>query len=595
MPSWLAVARNEYRLMMSGKVTRRLRRVLPILLVSAVAAMAMALPLASRSLFLEFRIRGYLEDTLTLPLKLDPALLFFAVDTSYAWKMGALTGTLAFLIPIFAAIGRQLEEVEVVSKDMVLSSPLKPVHVLVGEFIVNLLMLPVILLVSTFMFIPVALSLYLTFQAVALIFVALTLASLTGIWVAVLISTYLFTCEPMGKVKSALKALLVILGVAMGTGIITLSTSTSAMPSGLWFLPPVWVASVIHFAVAQSNIAVVKLGFAYFLVPVQPDGWTGFTLLLALFAFSFIVGAAYLSRIKFTSIVEGKEETLIIKKENVFYRTIRKAFPSPLNVMVVSQLKEFTRKTDNVTRFASIIIFPLVILFMNRMMQSDVTSGELSMLFLSSFSGFYFVLAGVALPLMIIPYIFVDSKDILWMIKKTPKGTRLLVYSMLAEALILSVPMSIVLALLFYLAMGGIGNPAPLLAVLLFMVCVSTSIAVGVYASRPIFKEKGFGHFVNFTITFIATGIVVSAMLVLLVTPWVLNLIAIAPLLQAVSWLPQPTSIVIRQTLTYVATSVTPVDVPLQVTGTAASIILGAISIYISVKRSVRKLELYEG
>lgn len=594
MPSWLAVARNEYRLMLSGKVTRRLRRVLPILLVSAVAAMAVALPLTSRSLFLNFRIKEYLEETLTLPLKLDPALLFFVTDTSHAWRMGALMGTFAFLIPMFAAVGRQLEEVEVVSKDVVLSSPLKLVHVLVGEFIVNLLMLPIILLISTFVLIPVALSLYLTFQAVALIFAALILVSLTGIWIAVLISTYLFTREPMGKAKSALKALLGVLGVAMGIGIMVLSTS--AMPSSLWFLPPVWVASVVHFAVAQSNIAVVKLNFAYFLIPVQPDGWTGFTLLLALFASSFLAGAAYSSRIKFTSIVEGKEETLVIKKENVFYRMIRRAFPPPLNVMVVSQLKEFTRRTDNVARLATVVIFPLVILLMSRMMQSDITSGGLSLLFLSSFSGFYFVLAGSALPLMIIPYIFVDSKDILWTIKKTPRGTRLLVYSMLVEALILGVPMSIVLALLFYLAMGSIGgNPALLLAVLLFMVCVSTSIATGVYASRPVFKEKGLGHLVNFAVTFIATGIVVSAMLVLLVTPWILNLIAAAPLLQAVSWLPYPTSIMISQTLTYVATSIAPVGVTLQAVGTVASIILGAISIYASVKRGIRKLELYEG
>ncbi|MEM3511548.1 MAG: hypothetical protein QXW47_08150 [Candidatus Jordarchaeales archaeon] len=594
MPSWLAVAKNEYRLMLSGKVTRRLRKPLPILLVSAVITMAAVLITASHSLSLELRLKESLESMLALPLKLDPFILLLITDTSFVWRMGSLAGVFAFLIPIFAAIGRQLEEAEVVSKDVVLSSPLKPVHVLIGEFMVNLLMLPVILLLSTLFFIPLALIFYLSLQTIVLIFATLILASLTGIWIAVIVSTYLFTREYRSKAKSALKALLGVLGVAMGIGILVLSMSTT--PSSFWFLPPVWVANTIHFAVTQSNVAVVKINFAYFFIPLQPDGWTSFTLLAVLFTLSFLLGAACSSKIKFTSVFEGREETSIIKGENLFYKAFRKALPYPLNIMVVSQLKEFTRRTDNIARFVSVIMLPLVILLMSRMMRSDVTSGGDSLLVLSSLSSFYFVLVGVMLPMMVIPYVFIDSKDLLWTIKKTPKGIRLMIYSMVIETLFLSVPLSAVLALLFHLSIGSIGgNPALLLAVMFFMVIVSTAITTGVYASRPVFKEKGFGHFVNFVITLIVTGIIVSAMLILLVTPWVLNLIVAAPLLQAASWLPQPTSIVISQTLTYLITNVSPSNITLQMAGAAVSIILGTISIRVSIRRGIRKLESYEG
>jgi len=593
LPSWLAVAKNEYRLMLSGRVTRRLRRILPVMLVSLVVVIAVALPLVSRFLFLELRVREYLEDMLTLPLRPDPVLSLFIVDTSIVLRMGAISGTLAFVIPILVAIGRQLEEVEVVSKDVVLSSPLKPVHVIIGEFMVNLIMLPVILLVSTIMLVPVALTFYLTFQAVALILTAITLACLTGIWVAVIASTYLFTREPTGKIKSALKALLGALGVSMGIGILFLSMSVT--PPNLWFLPSLWVASIIHFAATQSNITIIKIGFTYLLMPVQPDGWTSFILLASLFVLSFLMGAVCLSKVNFTGI-EKKEEALIVKKENFFYRAIRRSLPSPLSVVTVSQLKEFTRRTDNIARFLSVIMFPVIVLLMSKMMQFDFTKVGETLVSLASLSGFYFVLAGVILPMMIIPYIFIDTKDILWTIKKTPRGVKLLVYSMLAETIILCVPMSIVMALLFYLAMWSIGgNPAVFLAVMLFMVFVSTAIATGVYASRPVFKEKGLGHFVNFVITLIATGLVVSATFILLVIPWIPNLLVAEPLIKAASWLPQPTSTLVSQAVAFLLINAAPKDPFIQIAGAVASFMLGVVVAYTSIKRGTRKLELYEG
>ncbi|MEM1884179.1 MAG: hypothetical protein QXZ24_01055 [Candidatus Jordarchaeales archaeon] len=590
MPPWLAVAKNEYRLMLSGKIRRRLRKPLPFILSFSVVAMGAFLSVVSYHSFIHFRLGSYLRSAMTSPAVLSALHFPLVTDTSLVWTMGSLAGFFSLFIPILAAFARQLEEVEVVSKDILLSSPLKPVHLVIGEFVVNLITIPISLLISTFLLLPVAFSFSLPPQTIILIFATLILTNLTGIWIAVLISTYLFTRELTSRAKAILRALLGGIGIAFA--LVTLVLTTSTVPTGFWFLPPVWVANVVHFAVTRSNVAIVKIGSAYFFVPLRPDGWTSLALVAVFSAFSFLAGLAYSSRISFTSMIEGKEEKIVVKEENLFYRTVRGMFSYPLGVIVVSQLKEFTRRMDHVAMLASVYVFPLIVFLIGRIMQSEIVDPRIQLVPISSA---FLSLACIILPIMIVPYVFIGRKDLLLTIKKTPNGVRFLVYSIFIETLILSVPVSVILALLFYLVMGGVVNIVLLLTITPFAVTISSAIATGVYASRPVFKEGGLGHLVNFLATSIVTEIILFVMIATFM-PWIFNLMTVLSMLDIItSKFPQPELIMLGWVLANNVVNLVQVSPEVQLTGYATSVALGLITIYAFLKIGIRRLERYEG
>ena len=586
LPLWYIIARNEYRLMTSGKVLRRLRPVIPVALISGIIILAAVMLLVSKNFFVS-RLNNYFKEVVMMPMLASTSI--FLQDSVYVLNMGSMAGAVAFMIPIFAAIGRQLQEAEVVSRDVILASPLKARHVLLGDFIVNLIIVPVVLIIASFMMIPAAITFYLTPQAIALIFASIAIANLSGIWIGVMISSYLYIRETTERMKTLFKTLLGVAGVAMGIGFFFLSSST--MPLNLWFLPSTWVGNVVHFAVTQSNIAIAKINYFYIAFPVYPDGWTSLALLVLFTFLVVLAGVAYASKVSFIE-TGGEEVTVMVKGENWFYRAIRKITPTPLNIMLVSQLKEFARRMDNMARVATVLVFPAIIFLMRGIMQTNVFQGDVGWIsFFSSFTGVYIMMAGVLLPIMIVPYTFVRNKDVLWTIKKTPAGVKLMVHAMFLEALILSTPLAVISAVMFYLALGGMtGNPATVLATMLFLVAVSSAITVGVYAWRPVFQERGIGHLINFLITMILTGITTGVMLILSVVPWVLNLIPSMTVLNGIPWLPPSASIV----LAFMLVHLEPVSVPVRIAGIAVSLIVGGVAAYLALKKGVEKLEAYE-
>ncbi|MHA1362655.1 MAG: ABC transporter permease [Candidatus Freyarchaeota archaeon] len=425
MPTWYAVARNEYRLMTSS--LRRIRKAVPVLLVLLPSLLFLVVLYYANQVHLQ----SYLEATLREYLR---AVYGYVTEFEFAFGEVDITllmcqfmGIMGFMLPVIAAVGSVFRETEVISNDMILASPLKPRDLLLGRFVANLFFLPVILVFFSFLLFPAIINHGLSSVASVLIIVSVaSLPTLLGIWVGVLLSAYIQTkSEFSPRIRDIGKTILGVFGIIFGLSYFLLfSSQTSSL---YWtYLPTTWVTNIIYFAIAGTNLAKVAYNFGifsfYYYVPLQPDPLVSLVLLLGFVALVFFIGAKLSSRIYRFEVPVSKVTT--IEKENWFFRTIKSTIPPPLGALTAVQLKEFSRSLDTVARVSTVLFFPLVIYFLNAMGISNSympSSDVFGVFFLPGFAFFYILMAAAMIGLIEASQMTVKQKDLFWTSRPTHK------------------------------------------------------------------------------------------------------------------------------------------------------------------------------
>ncbi|MEM3587752.1 MAG: hypothetical protein QXO71_10580, partial [Candidatus Jordarchaeaceae archaeon] len=153
MQKWYAVAKTEYRLMTSR--LRRIRKTIPIILV-ALPTIAFAVVIYISN---QIHTYSYIMEAAKKYLLYEYGYFsefnfkFGSVDITLI--MSQILGTMGFMIPILGSVGNVFRETEVISKDIILASPLKSRDILLGRFVANLFFIPMYLILASFMFFPV--------------------------------------------------------------------------------------------------------------------------------------------------------------------------------------------------------------------------------------------------------------------------------------------------------------------------------------------------------------------------------------------------------------------------------------------------------
>jgi hypothetical protein len=289
-----------------------------------------------------------------------------------------------------------------------------------------------------------------------------------------------------------------------------------------------------------------------------------------------------------------------IEKESWVFRAVRRAIPLPLGAVTAVQLKEFSRSLDSIARMSGILVFPLVIYFLNSLGVSSnsylPTSNISGVLLLPGLASFYLILTAAFLSIIEASQMTVKQRDLFWTYKKAPRGVENLVYSKLLEMLMIGLPLSIILAVLFQIALGStISQIIIIVPVMLFMVTISSAIALGIYCARPVFKEQSSGHLINFLIFAVISFIIEGLMILFAIFPWILNIIFQIPTLTILLSLPSQSSIWIAQTPIFLlAFAQLNVNWTLSILGVAASAALGIVAAYLSLRIGMSKLKRYE-
>jgi hypothetical protein len=179
-----------------------------------------------------------------------------------------------------------------------------------------------------------------------------------------------------------------------------------------------------------------------------------------------------------------KNNITVVAHENIFYRLIRFLFGKKWGVLTVIQMKRLFRKKSNFARLA--YVFGLIG-FMTWFMGGMANDG----LGLILFSTMIIAIGGAVLSVMIGHLAFIDSKDIIWVYKRSPRGLKGLVYSYLLAMFILTTFVAIFETIFFgILASMELIDALIFFGTFLLVGQFSMAQAMGLQCLSPAYGEK---------------------------------------------------------------------------------------------------------
>jgi len=178
------------------------------------------------------------------------------------------------------------------------------------------------------------------------------------------------------------------------------------------------------------------------------------------------------------------KSTSIAKKENYFYSMLYKVAGRKFGGLLIVQMKLFLRKKANLARIAYVLgLVGFMAWFTSSTMDNYVG------LILSS--SILIVLGGLVSSIMLGHLIFINSKDIIWAYKKSPRGIKGLVYSYIMNMLVIGLFISLFITILHSLfAKIGLLDAIIFFSLFLANIPISMLQSIGLQCLNPAFGEK---------------------------------------------------------------------------------------------------------
>ena len=428
---------------------------------------------------------------LIAPLIFD--LFMPTLATSFPGTIFALVGYLIelilmmlFLIIIMYPMQNIYRTTEVGHKEMVLASPARPGDIFFGEFIGKIPIYLIFILALA----PVIIGLInpiinLNIIQYIIIYLCVTghviFAALLG---SILVSWLEHKIARSEKARDLGKVLLFLLAIAMVAIFYTFTylfdyiKSHPQIKNYLSFYPSLWFSNIILYTIQPTLIS------SYFL-----NIWASIS--LTVFIPLVILYITFKKAHVFFSLESSIEKTTtIIEKENKFYTFIRKITGVKWEGLIIIQLKEFFRKRENIMKIVYTIgltLFEGVFFAFLGGDYPNLNNQDISLYMMMSV-----MIAGMLFSLFLGNYIFVGSKELIWVYKKSPRSIKALLYSYLRMVFILIFFIGIGLTIFFSLFFQyDIFTVIFFFLFLIIYSLISVSQAIGLQCINPAFEEKG--------------------------------------------------------------------------------------------------------
>jgi hypothetical protein len=205
--------------------------------------------------------------------------------------------------------------------------------------------------------------------------------------------------------------------------------------------------------------------------------------------------------------------------ENFILKGIRSAFSGSFGVLVVTAIKEFTRKMQNVSRLAyGVVIAVLLPVIFNASISSMPENPP------PEFSQFivFIVIIMVGFMLPMIGGItfggigFIESKDQLWIIQSAPNGARKFGKARITESLLLAIPLAIIPSIgVVVVFQFGVLEVLALTGYAWWATAGSVLLSTGITANNPAYEDqKSSAFYVNtFASIFSIMGIMILSLI----------------------------------------------------------------------------------
>ncbi len=374
---------------------------------------------------------------------------------------------------------------EIGYKEIVLASPVKSGDIFLGEYIGKLPIYIVFILI----FAPIMMGIInpimnlnpFQFLIIYLSIIGLVVfAALVGTIFALWIEHKIAKSEKSRDLSKALEWILVIIMVIIMYSLIFLFNHLMSHPELKNFFmvyPSLWFSNIILYVIEPVLIETYVLNI-----------WL--SIIITIVVPLFVLFIAFKKADVFFSLESGIEKiSSIIEKENKLYGFIRKISEQKWEGLIITQFKGFFRKKENIMKIvyvvAIVVIEAIMFTFMGEDDGFDIFGQTLQMILL-------ILIVGMMMGIMIGNTIFIGSKDLLWVYKRSPRGVSALIYSYLRMIIILIIFLDIGFTIIFSL-LFKYNSSLVIFFFILFLVhgTISISQAVGIQCLNPAFEEKG--------------------------------------------------------------------------------------------------------
>lgn len=399
-----------------------------------------------------------------------------------------------FLVLVMYPLNNVYRESEIGFKESLLATPVRSSDIFLGEFLGKfpiytmavLIFAPIVVgLINPIIDLTLIQYLIIYICVFGLVYFANLIGSIIASWLEHKISK-------SEKARDLGKALIwiftIVLVVIMYAVIFFLNELLThpELKNWLAIYPSLWFSNIILYSIDPLLLNTFILNI-----------W--FNIVLAIGVPLITLYLSYKKAESFYTLERGKEKISIsiVNKENPIYFILRKITGRKWGSLIIMQLKRFFRKKANMARIAYVIgLLGFMSWFLSRMGDNPVGRTLVTTMIVALGGGVGSVMLG--------HLGFVDSKDLIWVYKRSPRGIKAIVYSYLLAIFILNIFITIFITILFsvFINLDIIGALIFFAEFLLFTQ-ISMAQAMGIQCFSPAFGEKDSNMKVNTMISFL--------------------------------------------------------------------------------------------
>lgn len=435
-----------------------------------------------------------------------PILVPFLLDTYFSDYIGIFSTELPgllrqytlliWIIIFFMPISNALQELKISQWEILLNADVSTRDILVGRFIGRIPHNLILFLFAA----PLALSpliaiFEIPFSGQIIMYATIFCLIVPTLWVSNVIASALQTVlgnnargEDIAKIVGTMLTIILMFPIMFS---MMLPESLAQLLSSTFSLlfPSTWAADIISWTVLfQSGTGFSQDLIRYYSGILIFDASLCAVLLILITIVFIVVGFGTGDRIFTFSLGARTERITTVGKENIIIRGVRRVFPNSNGTLIVTALKEFYRKPQNVitVSLASIVsIIPL--LTISSLNLGDLLDIPILMVYLTMviISIMYPFIGGVIFGLT--PHL--ENKNQLWVIRSAPNGAGKYIKARIISMLISSAPMVLLPTILIIFIMQFFILESIILPfVALALIFSSMMIGIGIGTLNPIYE-----------------------------------------------------------------------------------------------------------
>ena len=363
-----------------------------------------------------------------------------------------------------------------------------------------------VLFIAPIMLTPFAIVLEVSLVGQAIMYLMAFFVALSTLFLSTLLTTAIQAkLGESSRGNDIAKALSIVVAVVVLVPMYGLMYFADALSSVLGMdvfllFPFTWGADIISWTIILFNGLGISSGA--FLAILRLDALADLLLLSVFTGLVVLLGFRAADRIFSFGAGPRTEKIVTIRGENILLRKIRGFLPGPFGVMVVTSIKEFSRKMQNVSRLiygvVLSVLLPVILSYSMQSLPEDPPEGVqalITMIVILMVGMMTAMISGITFGGMG----FLESKDQLWIIKSAPGGAWKFAKARLVESLIIAVLIVIIPAVAVTIVFQfGIAEFAAILLYTYWSTAGAVLISIGITANNPTYEDqKSFAFIVN--------------------------------------------------------------------------------------------------